>query len=250
MSLLKEASGNHVNGSKRKDNTIKLMTSKKTLDNNVDDADEEEINFTTLQPLSSPSVQKNTDAGWLNDIVNPSYRETFAELLDKMRAEDQMKKAAHRNIKKCLFGMELQCFRYDDSSDDIPGNESFSEGDETKKETSDSEEAMSTEDAQKAERYTLDFNLLFLKLEALQQSYETKVKNWQDGYDGSISSETEHSYKGEEIRNNKVYSEESQEKLVDNDNEVGHGTMKNGNIKFMVSFLFFLLSMFKSYSSD
>lgn len=252
MSYLKEASGNHVNGSKRKDNTKKLMTSKKTLDNNVDDSDEQEINLTTLQTLSSPPVQRNT-AGLLNDIVNHSYRETFAELLDQMRAEAQMKKAAHRNIKKFLFGMDLQCLRYDDSSDDIPDNESFelSEGDETKKENSDSEEAKSTQEAQKAEKYNLDFNLLFLKLEALEQSYESKVNNWQDGYDGSIESETEHSCKGEFIRNNEVYSEESQESLVDNDNEVGHGTMKNENIEFMVSFWFFLLSMFtQSYSSE
>lgn len=259
MSFHKVASGNYVSmcSSRSEDNSKEVMPNKKTLDDNIDNAEDKKMNLATLQPLT-PLDKRNT-AEIVNDLVNYRYRDTFAELLAKMRkqrlalAEAQLKKTADSNIKKCSFGVQLQCLRHidDDSSDDTPNNDSFisfksNANDETKKENSSLQEAKSTEEAQNSEKYSLDLNLLCVKLQALEQSYENKAKNWQEGYDGSFSSETENS-KEEAIRNVKVYSGETQKSLVDNDNEANHVTV-NGNIKFMVSF--FPLSMFKSYSQE
>lgn len=238
-----------VNGSTSEDNNkeeVITNVEKKTLDSNV--ADEQKINLAN---------GRNT-AVVVNDLVNHRYRDTFAELQDKLKKQRLALAEAQMKMKKRPFGVEMQYLRYIDNSyhDEInvtPEKEcsisiEFSAGDETKKENSDSEEAKSTVEAQRTEKDSLDLNLLCLKLQGLKQSYENTTENWQDGFDGSISSENEDGIKEEVVENVTTQKVDNVDNADQNNIHTIDPVKVNGNMKNTVSFLFFPLSMFEFYS--
>lgn len=131
-----------------------------------------------------PPWDKRNTAEVVNDLVSYRYQDTFAQLLDKLKkqrlalAEAQLRKAAHKNMNKRQFGVELQYLKYiDDSYDDIPDSESSISIEITEEEEESKKENSDLELASKAKKYSLDFNLLSLKLQTLKLSYENELPN-------------------------------------------------------------------------